>query len=354
MAEKEYTRLPGRGIRRQSIVSVVRTMTTLWLGPDHLLVVDSMGGYTENYKRFFFRDIQAFQVRRTTRGRIWSAVLLFLSLVGGALAWTVSDVAWWYFWMAVGMFFGLLLLANVLQGPTCVTHIRTAVQVEEIPSLRRLRNVRRVLERLRPLIEQAQGTLDPSLVAGTDGVPGPAASPAIGAARDRASAATPYRGGPHLVLFSLLLVDALHTGLSFTFQHVALVVVAGFLWGGIGISLILALIRGQEAKLSAWLRNVTWGALGYGILAMGLSYAHQIALSIEASESGVAPDQWQILARYAELSPWDTPLLMATMLISLVGSTLLGVMGLAAAWRYRETVRKPPPLRSPAGTEGPV
>jgi hypothetical protein len=51
------------------------------------------------------------------------------------------------------------LVANLLLGPTCVCHLKTAVQTEELPSLRRLRRARKVLARLRPLIVAAQGEL---------------------------------------------------------------------------------------------------------------------------------------------------------------------------------------------------
>ena len=46
--------------------------------------------------------------------------------------------------------------AHVMLGTTCRCLIRTAVQTEELPSLRRVRNADKVLARIRPLIESAQ------------------------------------------------------------------------------------------------------------------------------------------------------------------------------------------------------
>jgi len=57
--------------------------------------------------------------------------------------------------------FALPLAINNALGPTTIGYLRTAVQTEELPSLSRLRRVRRVLARLRPLITQAQGQLAP-------------------------------------------------------------------------------------------------------------------------------------------------------------------------------------------------
>ena len=58
MPEKEYIRL-ARG-RRSNIAgfSTSGGYASLWQGKDHLLSIDS-SGYTEEYKRFYYRDIQA-------------------------------------------------------------------------------------------------------------------------------------------------------------------------------------------------------------------------------------------------------------------------------------------------------
>ena len=42
--------------------------TQLWLGPEHLLLVET-DGYREYYKRFNYRDIQAFIIRKTPQGK---------------------------------------------------------------------------------------------------------------------------------------------------------------------------------------------------------------------------------------------------------------------------------------------
>src|SRR5262249_26783390 len=54
---------------------------------------------------------------------------------------------------------------NRALGPTCVVQIRTAVQSGVLlPSLSRVRRTQRILERIRPLIDAVQGTLDPENV----------------------------------------------------------------------------------------------------------------------------------------------------------------------------------------------
>ena len=68
MAEKEYKKLAGSG---RSFISV----NTVWMGRDHLLAVETVG-YTEHYRRFYFKDIQAFLVQRNRHRMLatWSSV----------------------------------------------------------------------------------------------------------------------------------------------------------------------------------------------------------------------------------------------------------------------------------------
>ena len=74
-----YTRLPGRGLRK-AVFAVTATRCRLWLAADHLLAVDSTTA-SESYRRFYFRDIEAFVIRRTAGRQMWNWVLLLLALV---------------------------------------------------------------------------------------------------------------------------------------------------------------------------------------------------------------------------------------------------------------------------------
>ena len=160
---KEYQRLPGVGPRKTGLVAVSATRSRLWLGNDHLLAVDSTG-YTEEYKRFYFRDIQAVSLYQTRRGPVTNVIC---AAIGGlfymfALAQSGGLAA--FLWTIAGLFL-TVVLANSLAGPTCVAHIKTAVQTEELPSLRRVWQTRKILKRLRPLIAAAQGELTPEEIA---------------------------------------------------------------------------------------------------------------------------------------------------------------------------------------------
>lgn len=172
-----YARLGGQG-------ATLTYYARLYLGPDHLLQAAS-NGYSETYKRFYFRDIQAIMIRRTNLWLLWMALCLLpaLGVAIAAVASSGSDalVLW-------GISSGLLILPgiNLWLGPTCVCHIRTAVQTEQIPSLKRLRKARGILARIKPLVDAAQARL---------AEPEPNA-PAADATREGLSQAAAWPPGP--------------------------------------------------------------------------------------------------------------------------------------------------------------
>jgi hypothetical protein len=149
-----------------AIFSAVATRSSLWLGKDHLLSVDSTG-YTEEYKRFYFRDIQAVVIAWSGRRAAWNLALALLTTISLALLANAlfsiprqspgAIVAW----TIVVLVFAVPLAINNLLGTTCVCYLRTAVQTEMLPSLCRVGQARKVLNRIRPLIAAAQGQLAP-------------------------------------------------------------------------------------------------------------------------------------------------------------------------------------------------
>ena len=145
-----YRRLPGRS-------GGFSGSSSLWQGPDHLLLVNS-SVIGERYRRFFFADIQAIIMRQTARRFVINVILLTLSagtfslvyFTGGNPAVSGTFVGCWL----------LFALVNSALGPTCETSIQTAVRTERIPSLVRLRKARKVLARIQPLIHEAQSAVE--------------------------------------------------------------------------------------------------------------------------------------------------------------------------------------------------
>src|SRR5882762_10419839 len=148
--QKSYRRLPGKGI---TALQHVR----LYEGADHLLQVAS-SGYSESYRRFYFRDIQTLTMQKTHVGKIFNGIFAFFTALFALPAFDMSLGAALAMW-SVGGFFALLLIGNLALGRTCVCYIRTAVQTERLSAVTRIRTARRLLRRIRPLIEGVQGSL---------------------------------------------------------------------------------------------------------------------------------------------------------------------------------------------------
>src|ERR1051326_3113083 len=166
--ERVYRRLPGRGVGLSSY-------HRLWLGPDHVLSVRATG-YSEEYKRFYFRDVQAIILRGSVAWKNWNLALLTVAGLLGFVSAMTSGGVGLAVWLGLACLFVALLLINLARGPTCVCHILTAVQMERLPALGRIRVARRVMERLRPMIEQAQGDAAPAGSAAPSPGPSPAST----------------------------------------------------------------------------------------------------------------------------------------------------------------------------------
>ena len=161
-ARREYQRLPGRGtqVEGNRWLAVSRSLCTVWMARDHLLLV-SRAYYTETYKRFYFRDIQAVVIRKTAAAFVGNIVLSIPALGFILLAVSVSDTAFKIVWALIGGFFAFLFLLSLWRGSTCVTHIKTAVQTEQLAAWSRMRAARKGMAMIRPRLLEAQGQLPP-------------------------------------------------------------------------------------------------------------------------------------------------------------------------------------------------
>ncbi len=157
--EKEYTKLIG--FRRSSGLASAPAHS-LWIGKDHLLSIKK-AYYKEEYKRFYFRDIQGFSFIKTNQWIIWGSIAGIFALLFGAgfsLAADFFGVQGLYIVATLfGTFFGIILVLNVLLGPTCKCFLQTSVHREPLPSLKRVRTAKKTFLKLKSAIEQEQGTL---------------------------------------------------------------------------------------------------------------------------------------------------------------------------------------------------
>jgi hypothetical protein len=167
------TRIPYQRLARSRFG--MSGIGTLWLGPDHLLLVTNTFA-VERYRRWFFREIQALTARRSARRLIWNVAVggggLLIAI--GALACFAGasqpgaagdrdalQVFGWIFAVMAGACFALALV-NTLLGPGCTIHVQTPFGVERLSVPNRLGAFRKILARIEPLLEAAQIRSEPS------------------------------------------------------------------------------------------------------------------------------------------------------------------------------------------------
>ncbi len=324
-----YTRLPGkkRGLYRQA---------SLWLGNDHILSVES-NSYTENYKRFYFKDIQAILLRRTPRRRNTNIVLgalacgflLLLAAGGGAAAFGTT--------IASGLLIGLLI--NSVLGPTCICHVKTPLAVHELPSLCRLKKARRALEKILPSIRDSQGDFSPdkmhSLTGNAGGIqPGP-----VAAGRQITSSPRQlpeaYGGGVHLIAFGLLLGHVIIACIQCYSPSRPVLALFGFETTALLILLITALIRQKGNAVTGPVRGMTWTALAVCTLSILTGYVYFILYLVRHHTKALFRDQDALISTMARVTPADNPLMIKVFIGFMVVLSLCGILGILGIIRMR-------------------
>ena len=146
-SSNSYRQLPGSG-------GSAFQRHRLWIGADHVLSVAS-SAIGERYRRFYFADLQAL-VWRPTAAWVVRAILWLLIAALCALGLGSDDLAIRATFGSLAALFVVVLIIDLAMGKTCACFVKTAVQFERLPSLSRVRTVRKVLAQLHPLVEQAQ------------------------------------------------------------------------------------------------------------------------------------------------------------------------------------------------------
>lgn len=337
--EREYRRLPGRGRKRGSFFALTATRSSVWAGRDHLLLVSGTG-YTEEYKRFYYRDIQAIVIRKTGRGAAWSGfsalVLALLVLLALTRTATSTDALFWFWTLSLGGCFLLALIVNLLRGPTCICHLHTAVSREELSSLSRERNAKKALDILKPLIEGAQGALTREEITArsADVLRQPAPAALSRAAAQGTGMLSGYNGKVHEVLASLLLADGLLSAITIFVRSFPLAIMGTLLSLALAITVIVALTKQHESALKRGLRGVTWTSFIYLIVTFVMSYFIGIYEFLRNPEVA-GRSQWEMFKILSQASPADNRALMYTLLFSVVCATVLGISSLVLIRRFQ-------------------
>lgn len=338
-AETGYKRLPGRGPRRGGFISISLSRCSLYLADDHVLAVESTG-FSEDYKRFYFSDIQAIITRKTRRGAFWSTILALMiacSLMGAL--YLEAGSLHIFFWILSGTFLAFLLV-NTFRGPTCICHIKTAVQQDQLPSLNRLRIARRVIEMFRPAIERVQGKLSPeeSATDQSETIPHPVLP--LRQPRAREHEIRHDDGTIHMMAFAFILLDGVLTGINLLHHTLTMATVSSLLAAGYCICIVIALVKQHDSDIPAPVRRVTWASLVFVCISYFLSYVLMMTSMMTRKPEKIAT-QWDMYRATLDLSPQDSVLAMGIYAFLATCSLVLGTLGLARVMRHRHGLANP-------------
>ncbi|MDP8981032.1 MAG: hypothetical protein M3O35_10620 [Acidobacteriota bacterium] len=310
-----YRKLPG--------ASGVLLKSKLWLGPDHVLHV-RRSLFSEEYRRYYFRDIQAIVMVEK------DSLALYLYALAGLLAVWAGVLLYTRHWVAAAMG-GIVTGSVALLGwnyPDCICALRTAVSNEVLRPLGRLRYARRSIALLRAAVEEAQGAWSADAQLPQAG----------GAAREEMAMAPAiplrhYAGGVHVWLFATMLLAAACSAFEAFHRSTALAVVDSALALGIIALVILAAIKQRRTNLPRAIRrvamaSVVWIAISF---VMGTILAVMLMASIDLRH----PDQ-RAMERH--------PAYIAARWGGVAAYGILGSIGLTLTLLHRRSLRVPPPL----------
>ncbi len=354
IAKRRYQRLPGKkhGLYRRA---------RLWLGDDHLLLVDS-NTYQETYQRYYFKDIQGITIRKTAKGKIFNAVvgaLAFLTCLQLLISWAGSDPVWLWFWGIASGFLLLILMVNMVSGPTCACHIQTPISTNELPSLHRLGTARKVRDRIRTLAEQVQGRISREQIQQT---PPPLRSPLpyageiksnAGRQKNRGTILTTgvanYSGWAHwtMMAFNLLLAGFLTL---YLFINGPAMAGAGLLIGGILlVVIIIALAKQANSSLPTTVKAVSWSVMAFiFIIGSGVYFAMLITM---IRDGLIEPmfSQWALFISMSQIKPMDVPFLAGILIIGTIGLGVAALFGTVALISWQRSAAR---VHNPATAAG--
>jgi hypothetical protein len=330
----KYVKLPGQGYRssaapglRIALFFVIGLFALLlrgkkvqlWLGDDHLLVVDT-DGYTEDYKRYYFKDVQGIVVRRTVEGRLINFLLSLPVLLFGVLGIEKPG------FLFVAAVFLVFLILNIAQGATCEAELFTAVQSEKLVSLSRVKTARKVLDRLQPLIIAAQGELKVEEMAAAGQDEGRAtAATSYSAPQSSSVAEIPYRGKVHLWLSWVALADVVGTTVTVLAGQELMRLYSMGHMAAVGILSLIALNAQKNTTLPMGLKRLPI------VLLVGLAGCFTASFFFGIYMAVAEPHSVETMRENPMGSPWQVVMT----IISTGINTLGGLYGVLSFRRYQ-------------------
>ncbi|RJP24322.1 MAG: hypothetical protein C4520_04255 [Candidatus Abyssobacteria bacterium SURF_5] len=338
--QKIYRRLPGNMFTQQRRF-LEYSMHSLWLGADHVLDVRSRR-FTEQYKRFYLKDIQALVISRTAGRRNKNLLLaaswacIFIATAYPYWIWKSPNMKPFFLFLgfeaALLLAFLVSILLNTFLGPTCKCRLYTAVQAEELPCLGRIRTARKAIAILKPLIESAQASLtetkeeidvlpDQPVLVQASAHALPQDAPA-----ERERETRHEDGQVHILLYGWLLLSAFSDFIEIFHKSISKNFLDMLLFLGLILVLIFAFRRQSHSDLPRSVKSITWLTLAVAVCSFFFGSIYGFIYMIQNMEAPPrSPLEFQL-----EGSIYD-----GYCIATGVAQSLLAVVGLILIFRHK-------------------
>jgi hypothetical protein len=334
----------------------IATRPSLWSDEDHLLLVD-FNGATENYRRVYWRDVQALVWHETPVRLLLSVcILAFLAAFGG-IAYLVRATP-----VASGVFlffasvFGIVLAVNLARGPTCACYLQTATAIHRLPAIGRVSQARRLeaMARGKSVLYQSASAVPPPLPGVTpapEAAPLPPPVPAdFGAPPPLPMAERGARPPPLALDGSFLRLHALAFATALLSAVLDAIVAAG--WNSMAMAattmiagaamsglIIVGLVRARRLPDSGGLVRVYWAGLVMVVVFGIVSYGHMMFVMVSAPSARLGAGELDYLQALGRLHGGNSTYMLVVSSACAVAEALIGVLGLLKLrqmlWRWR-------------------
>lgn len=318
-------------------------MSSLWLGDDHLVYVRGTGvlvPFSEQYKRYRFRDIQAISVAKTSRVAgfvIYSLGLLFgagsIAAIAGLAGYENSSTTKIVFLSLLSIATGVSavgLIRHLILGPTCVCDIQTRLSRDRLKPLDRYPKAQRVVHQLEVLVREMQADLTVNAIQEGSEQPNKFVKTRV----------VEFFQLPQPVVISfgfsagvgVILLLALHLENFFLTGTVLALLV------GLSLNLTLALTLAIKKATPDGIRAILWAQLGFLFLltASGTIYYLLVATQKPEYTIGISGplEAFTAVASEGGLAGY------LTMLGLSLGISTSGIVGLIGSSRWKTTIAK--------------
>ncbi len=301
-----------------------------------MLLVESTGGMSEYYKRFYYKDIQSISITRTKTEIIKNSFISVMALLFFLMAssFLKSEEGVSIFLFIIAAVFFLFLVINLIQGASCVCWITTAVQRVKLKPVNRCRQASKMMAIIGPRIEQVQGAISFNDLGERMNKRAPSAhvkkeinSPGIPVETLRFWYKT---------LFIMCLAGA-GLGCFLLYSHSLFPYLLGSMFGiGFVIVTIITLVKQSQREEKSSVNFLPWVIIGVFILELIEGYSLLMMMIIKGETN---PDymnnQIVLMEKMAALNHFDIPLALGADLVIITGLLIVGLTGLILTGKNR-------------------